>query len=167
MNELELTKAIRAAILAGDVQQVRSLIVGSADALHHMTPFGTWLHVAAKSGRLDVVQALISLGADINARGDTFGGTPINLAASYGKAQAVRVLLDSGAELDVDEPEENPFFGAIHCGNSEIAKMLLESGIDFRVRYTGESMKSMDAEAFARERGQTDIANYLAELKTG
>jgi hypothetical protein len=90
------------------VQKVCSLIADSADTLHYMTPFGTWLHVAAKSGNLDIVRVLISLGI----------------------------------------------------------KILMESGVDFRVCHTGESMKNMDGEAFARERGQTDIANYLAKLKT-
>jgi ankyrin repeat protein len=166
MNEFEIAKTLRAAIKSGDIQKVRSLVADSANTLHYMTPFGTWLHVAAKSGNLDIVRMLISLGADVNARGGTFGGTPINLAASYGQPQIVRTLLAAGAELDVDKPEKNPLFGAIQCGQQEIVEILVASGIDFRVRYTGESMKNMDAEAFARECGQTDIANYLAELKT-
>lgn len=166
MNELEATKALREAVKAGDVDRVRSVVAGSADRLHYVTPFGTWLHIAAKSGGLDLVQALISMGADINAKGGTFGGAPINVAAGYGQAQIVKVLLAAGAELDVGEPERNPLFSAIQGGHVEIVKLLVESGIDFRVRYTGESMKDMDAEAFARERGQTEIGKYLDELKS-
>jgi ankyrin repeat protein len=100
----------------------------------------------------------------VNARGGTFGGSPVNLAAGYGQPHIVRALLAAGAELDVSEPERNPLFSAIHGGHLEIVKFLIERGIDYRVRYTGESMKDMDALAFARERGQTEIADYLETL---
>lgn len=164
MSEAEAIKAIREAVKAGDVPRVRSLIRESKERLRQVTPFGTWLHIAVKEGHLELVRALISMGADVNARGGTFGGTAINLAAGYGHLDIVRILLDEGAELDVSEPERNPLFSAIQGGHLEIVKLLVERGIDYRVRYTGESMKEMDALAFARERGQTAIAEYLALL---
>lgn len=34
-------------------------------------------------------------------------------------------------------------------------------GIDISIRYTGESIKNMDAYEYAREFGQTEIAEYL------
>lgn len=43
----------------------------------------------------------------------------------------------------------------------DIVQFLIEQGIDSLVRYTGESMKDMDAIAFARERGEIKIMNYL------
>ena len=75
----------------------------------------------------------------------------------------VKYLLSCGAEMDVSEPERNPLFGAIYGGHADIAKLLIESGIDTRVKYTGESMKNMDALAFAHERGQKDIAALLSD----
>ena len=63
--------------------------------------------------------------------------------------------------LDVSEPERNPLFGAILKGHTGIAKLLVDRGIDINVQYTGESMKDMDALAFAREWGRSDIAEYL------
>ena len=167
MNKAEITKALREAVKAGDVQEVRSLIGASKERLQQMTPFGTWLHIAAKGGHLEVVQCLIAMGSDVNARGGTFGGTPVNLAAGYGQPHIVRTLLAAGAELDVSEPERNPLFSAIQGGHLEIVKLLIEHGIDYRVRYTGESMKDMDALAFARERGQTEIVDYLEKLNGG
>lgn len=165
MNEVEITNALREAVKAADTEQVRSLIAGSKERLQQMTPFGTWLHIAAKHGNLEMVQCLISMGADVNAKGGTFGGAPINLAAGYGQIDVVRTLLDYRASLDVSEPERNPLFSAIQGGHFEIVKLLIEGGIDHRVRYTGESMKDMDALAFARERGKTEVVDYLAKLK--
>ena len=165
MNELELAKALREAVKAGDIGEVRSLIGQSKERLHLMTPFGTWLHMAAKSGHLELVQCLISMGADVNARGGTFGGAPINLAAGYGQIHIVKALLEAGAEMDVGEPERNPLFSAIQGGHFEIVKLLIERGIDHRVRYTGEYMKEMGALAFAREHGQSEIAAFLAGIE--
>src|SRR5690348_1336546 len=101
MDELERMRALREAVKGDDVEKVRSLIDGSNERLQHMTPFGTWLHIAAKGGKIKTVQFLISLGANVNARGGTFGGTPINLAAGYGHLHIVRTLINAGAELDV------------------------------------------------------------------
>jgi ankyrin repeat protein len=164
MNEAEITKALRAAVKDADVERVRSLIGGSKERLQQMTPFGSWLHIAAKGGSLELVKCLISLGADVNAKGGTFCGAPVNLAAGYGHLHIVQTLVAEGAELDVSEPERNPLFSAIQGGHLEIVKFLVERGIDYRVRYTGESMKDMDALAFAHERGKSEIAEYLAGL---
>jgi ankyrin repeat protein len=164
MNESEISKVLREAVRAADIDRVRSLIGDSKERLQYMTPFGTWLHIAAKGGNLELVEYLISMGVDVNARGGIFGGAPINLAAGYGQLQIVRTLLSAGAILDVSEPERNPLFSAIHGGHFDIVQLLMEHGINFRVRYTGESMKDMDALAFANERGETSIANYLAKL---
>jgi ankyrin repeat protein len=129
-----------------------------------VTPFGTWLHVAADFGNLTLAQRLVSLGADVNQRSGTFGGAAVNLAAAKGHIEVVRYLLSEGAELDVGEPERNPLFSAIYGGHIEIVRLLVEAGIDWRVKYTGEYMKGMGALAFARERGQRDIAEYLETL---
>jgi ankyrin repeat protein len=164
MDDIEIQRQIRTAVREGDLQRVRSLIGDSMALLQVMTPFGTWLHVAAKAGQLEVVKALLELGADTNAKGGTFRGAPINLAASAGWEPIVRLLIEVGAELDVSEPERNPLFGAIYGGHLDVVKLLIERGSDYRVRYTGESMKDMDAVAFARERGHLEIARYLAGL---
>ncbi len=165
MTEAEVKQAIRSAIIACDSDVALSTIAAEEGRLDMMTPFGTWLHVAAKCGCLEIVQGLVAMGADINQRGGTFGGTAINLAAGYGQSDVLRFLLDHGAELDVTESERNPLFSAIQGGDLEIAKMLIDHGIDTLVSYTGPSMKGMTALGFARERGQKDIAEFLAAQK--
>jgi uncharacterized protein len=128
-------------------------------------PFGAWLHIAAKAGHVELVQRLLSLGIDINTKGGTFGGSAINLAAGYRQPAVVKLLLYAGAELDVTESARNPLFSAIQGGHLDIVKLLIERGIDHRISYTGEFMKDMDALAFARERGQLSIVEYLTTMK--
>jgi ankyrin repeat protein len=159
----EAHRSIRSAIQGGKTAETLSLLANKSH-LHMLTPFGSWLHVAAKVGNLEIVKALVGLGLDVNLRGGTFDGSAINLAASYGHLEVVRWLLQAGSELDVSEPERNPLFGAIQGGHIGIVRFLIEAGMDHRIRYTGSSMQDMDALAFARERGQTDIVAFLAAL---
>jgi hypothetical protein len=162
MIDKQIHKEIRSAIKEGDVEKLTALLGSDKDRLNMMTPFGTWLHVAASCGKLDVVKRLLERGADVNAYGGTAGGGPLNVAASEGHLDVVRHLLSHGAHLDISEPERNPLFSAIYGGHPEIAKVLIDAGIDTTVRYTGESMKGMDALAFAHERGQSDIEKLLS-----
>ena len=166
MNEKEIIKAIWDAVEDADIKRVRALIGSSKERLQNNGPFGTWLHIAATNGSLDLVKALIAMGADVNAKGGTYNGGAITMAAEYGHLPVVQTLLEAGAELDVSDSVSNPLFGAILGGHLDIVKLLIKSGIDFRVKYTGEMMKNMDALAFARERGEMEIAKYIESLLT-
>jgi ankyrin repeat protein len=161
-EQIQFQREIHSAIQRGDVEAVVAIVGSDKERLTMMTPFGTWLHVAASFGQLDIVKRLIEMGADLNAYGGIAGGGPLHLAASDGHLNVVEYLLSRGAALDVSEPERNPLFGAIYGGHTAVAKLLIESGIDTKIRYSGESMKDMDALAFAREWGRTDIVELLA-----
>ncbi len=137
------------------------MLKSNPDLLQTETPFGSWLHVSAKAGELKLTKELVALGVDINRTGGTFKGTAINLAASAGQHEVVNYLLGQGAELDTSEPERNPLWAAIYGGHISIAKLLVEHGIDFQVRYSGDSMKNTGPIEFAVERGQYAIAEYL------
>lgn len=127
------------------------------------TTFGSWLHFAASRVCLNIVKRLVELGADVNRRGGISEGGAIRDAASNGELEVVKFLQENGAELDVSDPTRNPLFGAIHDGHTAVAKLLIDSGIDIRVKYTGENMKGMDALRFAREWWRDDIAKLLIE----
>lgn len=161
MDSKQVAKEIRSAIKNGNVEKVTELIGSNIELLNMMTPFGTWLHVAASRGKLDIVKKLIELGSNINTLGGVYGGGALNEAASEGHAEIVNYLLSCGAEMDISEPERNPLFGAISNGHVDIAKLLIESGINTNVKYSGESMKGMVALTFAREQGQLKIVKLL------
>jgi ankyrin repeat protein len=162
-----MQKRIRDAIKAADDAAAEALIAADPGQLAATTVFGTWLHVAASHGRLRVVQFLARAGADINARGGILGGTPLNEAASAGHLPVVQFLLSAGAVMETREPEVNPLFSAIYGGHPDVVRLLLASGIDARLRYTGPRMRDMDAVAFARERGQFALADLVASHLSG
>jgi len=163
MDDKQIAKNIRLSIKKGDIATFIKLIDDNLDQLKKETPFGTWLHVASSEGQLEIVKKLIKLGADINASGGIYGGGALNEAASEGHYEVVEYLLSYGAKLDVSEPEKNPLFGAISNGHINIVKLLIENGIDTKIKYTGETMKEIDALAFAKEQGQKDIVKLLED----
>ena len=59
--------------------------------------------------------------------------------------------------------KRNPLFGAIYGGHKEVVELLVEKGIDISIRYTGETIKNMNAYEYAREFVQTEIAEYLKQ----
>lgn len=161
MEALEAAKAIRQAVRTGDAPEVERLLAAHPKLLDHQSVFGSWLHVAAGAGSLDVVKLLLRLGADVNLQGGIEGGNPLHLAASHGHLEVAQHLLLHGAEMDLREPMWNPLFGAIHGGHTEMARLLIDSGIDVSVKYSGSNMRDMDALAYARAWGRTDIALML------
>ncbi|MFF2875008.1 suppressor of fused domain protein [Gottfriedia sp. NPDC057991] len=166
MDSKQIGKEIRTAIKNGDDERVFELIGSNNEILNMMTPFGTWLHVAASKGELNIVKKLIDIGIDVNKLGGIFGGGALNAAASAGHIEIVEYLLSCGADMDVSEPVRNPLFGAISNGHADVAKLLIESGIDTSVKYTGEIMKDTDAFKFAREQGEFEILKLLTSSKS-
>lgn len=165
VDVISAAKEIRMAIRQGDLDQVRNIIEFDHDALNIITPFGTWLHVAASMGRLDILKYFINCGLDPNIEAGTFNAGAINIAAAEGHIEIVEYLLSCGARMDISEPDHNPLFAAIYGGHKDIVKLLLDNGIDPSVSYSGDYMKNMDAYAFALERGQKEIAEMLIPCK--
>jgi len=160
MDNITLKK-IREAIIEGNIDLVKQYIKPKSEILKVETPFGTWLHIAASHGSTKIVQYLIECGIDLNIESGISDDAAISRASSKGYIEIVRDLLQCGAKLDVSEPDKNPLFSAIYGGHKDIVQLLLDSGIDASVRYTGEYMKDMDAYDFAIERGQKEIAEML------
>ena len=60
----------------------------------------TALHLAAKSGHLEIIQLLLERGADINTR-DRKGKTALHLAAKSGHLDITKLLLERGADASI------------------------------------------------------------------
>ena len=88
----------------------------------------TPLHKAAEKGHMDVVQALIDRGADVN-KPCKVGNTPLHEAALQGHKAVVKLLLERGAEVN-----KQGMYGwtPLHCAaannHKEMVKILLEGG---------------------------------------
>ena len=142
-------------------------LLGADESLFQLdTPFGKWIHMAAAHGKLAIVEWLVSHGMDVNSRGATIEGRPLDEAAANGHADVVRFLIDAGATLNVSDSVRNPLLAAIIGGDSddhtEVARLLIASGIDTGVRYP--NLQNGNAFDFARRYGRTKIAAILSPL---
>lgn len=131
----------------GDVADVRARVEADPGLLHALTGQGphnpapapgehiyiytlggdaTPLTVAAKSNRRDMADALLDLGADVNARDG--GATALHAAAWAGHADMVRFLLEHGADptLEDNEHHSTPAGWAEHGGRTEALQALRE-----------------------------------------
>lgn len=156
MDNQNLAKELYSAISHSETDKVKDIIEKNPSLTGMKTPIGSWLHVAARHGNIDIVRYLVESGLDINASGGTSGSNPINFAASEGHIELVKYFLENDAFLDVSEPEKNPLFSAIHKGHLNIAKLLVEKGIDADVEYD-----SKNAISFAEECGNTEMIKFL------
>lgn len=115
----------------GHVRVVLSLIhedPTNRDAVddHGSTP----LHYAARYERLDVVRALIGLGARVNARNRS-GSTPLHCAAWADNKGVVEELTAQGAIVEVfDEQELSPLVLSILFNRAKTAQALIAAGAE-------------------------------------
>ena len=96
------------------------------------TPLGTFtpLGVACRQNHPDIVQLLLSRGADRDGA-DKVGITPLAIACRYKHLQVAQLLLTQGA--DPNKPDcrgDTPVWDACHQGNVEVVQLLLGQGAD-------------------------------------
>ncbi len=159
----EIIKSMREAIKKDDLNLVKDLLGTNDDLLDVDTPFGSWLHVAADFDRLEIAKYLIHSGIDVNRKGGISGGNPMRSAARHGNLDMVDLLYQNGTTLDVCQATHNPLFGAICKGHYEVAKFLIDKGIDITVSYSIGKLENVDAYEYARQFGQLEIAEYILE----
>ena len=168
-------------------QTVAILVAAGADVnapVMHPGPHGspeTALHWSASSDDVDVLDALLDGGADIEAPGAVFtGGTPMSDAVVFGQWRAARRLFERGAATTIwqaaalglldrvrdvctAEPAPvpaqitNSFWHACRAGQLRTAEYLLDRGAD--LNWVGHDGKTpCDA---AQESGNDDLVQWL------
>jgi len=159
------------AIDNGDIVEIRKVLAEFPDQKTYPNGGGgSWLHIAVRQGNIDVLDALIDAGIDINIDVED---PPLAEAASCGQIEAARHLISRGADVNLGRA----FIGAINVSNDlnqdspereikafELVKLLVESGADVnRWWYFGDSKKGViqNALSWAIVNGREDIADYL------
>lgn len=167
-------------------EAVRTLIGAGADPNARFTGphTETALHWAASSDDVEVLDALLDHGADIESRGAVIGGgTPISDATAFGQWNVARRLLERGATttlwesvtlglgdrveayFETDPPPSGEditeaFWGACHGGQLAMAEYLLARGAD--IAWVGwDELTALDA---ARRSEANEIVALLEGL---
>ena len=139
------------AIYNNDVQNVRGLIEDGADVNRfdkksHYNPL--LLAVASKEVDLEIIEVLLSNGADINlANKDGYFALPFLAHSSSGRVEAAKLLLKYGADVNAltnhayyrgpyndYSKEESPLLLAIDKNPGDLAMFLIESGANIHIK---------------------------------
>jgi len=105
------------------------------------------LRTASKAGRMNIVQALIRAGADINLPSFLNGITPLHAACENCRsAGAVKVLLDAGADVNARNKDgETALFLVLNSKDTceekklDLVRLLLTAKCNINVEFCGES----------------------------
>ena len=164
MTEKTIPRQIVDAIQAQDCDLIQRLLSENPDQVNWKTPFGsqTWLGYAAQIGKLDSARALVGAGICVNSGDGRDDRKPICSAAANGHYELVSYLISNGSDLDVSLSVRNPLFAAILGRSERIVRLLLEAGIESKTRYNSQTMKNMDAVAFALMQGELECAKTIA-----
>ena len=87
----------------------------------------TPLHLAARSGKLEAVLALLEAGSNVNENA-LHGATPLTLAVQNGHFEVAKALVQHGADVDLkpDEKGRTPVSEAENIGRKDILEYLLK-----------------------------------------
>jgi ankyrin repeat protein len=128
---------LSAAIVTGNAAMVRALLA-NADVNADNTYFGRPLPLAARWGHLEIVQLLLTRGADVNASGnyertaaacddEYYGGSALRAASLVGQDHIVQALLESRHGLLTSGAEyEKAVLAATRGGHANLVRVLLE-----------------------------------------
>lgn len=159
---------------AGDLQQVTALLnCGSdpnelstweqsiPDSFETLTLAAPPIHAATWNGHINIVETLISVGADVNAT-DQGGYSPLMIAAQTNDIEMIDLFLAFGADIDYAADcatceQETALILAAENGNAETVEQLLLEGAD-KQKTLQSGQNALD---LAKQEDYTDIVELL------
>jgi ankyrin repeat protein len=156
-GDLRLIDAVKNA----DVKTVRSLVAQHVDVNAADADGSTALHWAARRDQPEIVDLLLTRGA--NARAATrYNVTPLSLAATNGNAVIIERLLKAGVDPNsTSEEGQSALMTASLTGRVAAMKALLTHGANTNTR---EPYKGQTALMWAASAGNADAASLLVEF---
>lgn len=153
------------AIRHGDVARVKQLLEKNPGAIaaREETTLMTLLHFAADSGRAEIVELLLELKADINAR-DAEGSTPLHHAARSKRDRnkyasgVIDLLVDRGAEVNA---RDNTGYTALMLAAQQRDKQNVERLLAREADAKARDNNGDTALHWAAWTGQMEIARLL------
>jgi ankyrin repeat protein len=124
------------------------------------------LHIAARTGNVAVVRAL--LGVHVNANQlDIEGISPLYYAAEHGQSEIVQLLVNAGAEIDFQDRAGNtPLLCAVREEHDECAEILVAAGADINKKNLSCFTPLLEAEYRARIKNDKNILTILQDYSS-
>ncbi len=151
---------LHAAAAVGDFRRVQQLVEADPVSVHAYSPDGfPPLGLAAYLGHADIVQYLISSGANVNQAGTNPGKfTALTGAVSQGHYRVAKILVEAGADVNYwYGGGYTPVLEAAANGDLQILELLVSHGGDV----TAETEQGKTAVSLALEHNHPEAAEWL------
>lgn len=151
--------ALHIAARFGHLEVFKLLLEDDVDIKGHndLTP----MHFATIYGHAEIVRLLNS--ADLEARDDKFGWTPLHSAVDSGNIEIVKILIQRGADVNAMDHQAwwTPLHIAMINGHTEVTRILFENGASMSCDKCGWMPNF-----FAEANGHTDVLNLLRTVSS-
>jgi ankyrin repeat protein len=152
------------AAAAGNIASLQQALTATPEAVHAFSGDGwTALHLAAAFGTPETVQLLIDKGASVNAVSENAQkNQPLHAALALGRnPESIQILLAARASPNARQTGGfTAIFSAAAANRRDLTELLIQHGADPSLQNDfGQS-----AAGFARERGHTELADWLDSL---
>lgn len=154
------TLDLHAAAAVGDLRRAQELVEEDPTAVHTVSPDGfPPMGLAAYMGHADIVEYLLSCGANVNQAGTNPGKfTALTGAASQGHYRAAKILVEAGADVNYwYSGGFTPVLEAAANGDLEMLELLVSHGGDV----TAKTEQGKTAVSLAMEKGHPEAAEWL------
>lgn len=158
-NDHRKIRVLQDAIRFADLDTVNRLIEEKINVNFADTNGTTFVHYASQVGNADILKALISAGALVEAKNKK-GQAPLHHAVLAGRPDLAKYLVDFGVDKEVcDNTGATPLHYAAVNGRLEVAKYLVDSGLN------KEACDNSGATPlhYAAGKGGLDLVKYLVE----
>jgi len=155
------------AVEDGELAKVQRLIDGEAgvDAVCNegVLSGATPLILAARGEHVDILQALIDAGADLDHQTES-GVTALFAATVRDEVDKVRALLEAGADPNVNPDQLPPPF-LVAAGNGQVAivRLLLDAGVDPHTVAASDNATNVTALMKAAQSGDAATVQVLVD----
>ena len=161
-----MTEQLSNAVVAGHSALVTGLLKNGADGNARDATGATLLMMAADSGNLEVVKALLAARVDVNAVDERGWGALMkavyNAELDRGFPDVVQALIDAGANIEATIAfGVRPLMLAAGYGEAAVVEVLLDAGADFRAQNEGGRTALM----MVKEKHYVDVINLLHEIE--
>lgn len=169
LSDEHIARDMAQAVADDDIAKIHDCAARGADVNARDSVGLTLLQNAANEGRQAAAEALINLGADVNATGGPSHWTALHYAAYRNNRAMVEVLLRGQADPNIATPDaETALHTAAHAGDINVVVALIHGGADATAKDKRGHTAGKIAAIRAAERFQfaqqpfVEIADYLA-----
>ncbi|MFC1492720.1 ankyrin repeat domain-containing protein [candidate division KSB1 bacterium] len=148
---------IHTAVQEDNLERVRILLTENPEMINSKNDNGmTPMHLAARNVNKDMIELLISKGADVNTK-DNNNVTPLHSLAFRGGIESVKILVENGADINAGMRDLSiPLHGAARGGQLDVVEYLLSRGSDVNAK-TNRGWNALTMAVYANQKTVIDF----------